>query len=73
MPFTFIFVGTYSGMNLNIFLIILSFFGVNSLLSKKLNKIFLKNQKKKSDKIDTKIIEEKKNKVSNTNTDTKLN
>ena len=28
---------------------------------------------KKSDKIDTKIIEEKKNKVSNTNTDTKLN
>ena len=38
LPFTFIFVGTYSGMNLNIFLIILSFFGVNSLLSKKLNK-----------------------------------
>ena len=28
---------------------------------------------KKSDKIDTEIIEEKKNKVSNTNTDTKLN
>ncbi len=28
---------------------------------------------KKGDKIDTKIIEEKKNKVSNTNTDTKLN
>lgn len=38
LPFTFIFVGTYSGMNLNIFLVILSFFGINSLLSKKPNK-----------------------------------
>tara|TARA_X000000950_G_scaffold288773_1_gene407293 strand:+ start:3144 stop:5168 length:2025 start_codon:yes stop_codon:yes gene_type:complete len=35
IPFTFIFVGTYSGMNLNIFLIILSFFGLNSIFSKK--------------------------------------
>ena len=38
IPFLFIFVGTYSGMNLNIFLIILSFFGINSFLSNKLNK-----------------------------------
>tara|TARA_B100000575_G_scaffold289835_1_gene292370 strand:+ start:936 stop:2957 length:2022 start_codon:yes stop_codon:yes gene_type:complete len=38
IPFLFIFVGTYSGMNLNIFLVILSFFGINSFLSKKINK-----------------------------------
>ena len=36
-PFLFLIVGTYSGMNINIYLMLLSFFGLKELLSLKIN------------------------------------
>ena len=39
LPFIFLIVGTYSGMNLNFFLIVFSFFGIQSLVLNK--KIYL--------------------------------
>ncbi len=40
LPFTFLFVGTFSGMNLNLYLILFSFFGLQSLfIDKNIEKI----------------------------------
>ena len=41
IPFTFIFIGTYAGMNLNISFIVFSFFGLNSVILKKFNRFDL--------------------------------
>tara|TARA_B100000886_G_scaffold340248_1_gene308686 strand:+ start:3210 stop:5234 length:2025 start_codon:yes stop_codon:yes gene_type:complete len=38
IPFTFLFVGTFLGMNLNFYLIILSYFGINYLYNNSINK-----------------------------------
>ncbi len=42
LPYIFLLIGTYSGMNLNIYLIIFSFFGIQNLvINKKINKLDL--------------------------------
>ena len=37
LPFTFLLIGTFSGMNLNFYLIILSYFGLASISKKRIN------------------------------------
>ena len=37
LPFTFLLIGTFSGMNLNFYLIILSYFGLTSISKKRIN------------------------------------
>tara|TARA_A100001035_G_scaffold263470_1_gene244022 strand:- start:742 stop:2757 length:2016 start_codon:yes stop_codon:yes gene_type:complete len=37
LPFTFLLIGTFSGMNLNIYLMVLSYFGLISILRKNIN------------------------------------
>ena len=41
IPFMYLFPATFMGMNLNLYLLIFSFFGFQSLLFKKTNKLFL--------------------------------
>ncbi len=40
-PFIFLFYGTYNSLNINFYLIIFSFLGINSLLNKNINKKFI--------------------------------
>ena len=41
LPFTFLLIGTFSGMNLNFYLIVLSYFGLTSISKKNINSIDL--------------------------------
>ena len=40
LPFIFIFNGTFQGLNINIYLVALSYFGIEAIFSKKTNSIF---------------------------------